>query len=65
VGYYLCVCFGVSHRDVAAAVLGGAETVDEVRKACGAGARCSTCRRSIDLALSLVRDSNVEASATS
>ena len=51
IGYYraeviemiLCLCRGVSDREVAEAVQSGASTVAEVRRACGAGMECGTC----------------------
>ena len=41
----LCVCRGVSDREVVEAVRCGARSVDEVTKRCGgAGNACGTCR---------------------
>lgn len=39
----LCLCRGVTDREVAEAVQRGASTVAEVRRACGAGMECGTC----------------------
>jgi bacterioferritin-associated ferredoxin len=39
----LCLCRGVTDREVAEAVERGASTVSEVRRACGAGTECGTC----------------------
>ena len=39
----LCLCRGVTDREVAEAVERGASTVAEVRRACGAGTECGTC----------------------
>lgn len=39
----LCLCRGVTDREVAEAVERGASTVAEVRRACGAGMECGTC----------------------
>jgi len=40
----VCVCRGVSDRTVRAVIAGGAQTRDEVQKACGAGTNCGKCR---------------------
>jgi bacterioferritin-associated ferredoxin len=39
----LCVCRGVSEREVAEVVAQGAASVAEVRRACGAGRDCGSC----------------------
>lgn len=39
----LCLCRGVSEREVADAVARGATTVAEVRRQCGAGTDCGSC----------------------
>lgn len=39
----LCLCRGVTDREVSEAVQRGASTVAEVRRACGAGMECGTC----------------------
>ncbi|HWP66396.1 MAG TPA: (2Fe-2S)-binding protein [Candidatus Limnocylindria bacterium] len=39
----LCLCQGVSEREVAEAVARGASTLSEVRRACGAGGDCGAC----------------------
>jgi bacterioferritin-associated ferredoxin len=39
----LCICQGVSDRDVTAAVERGATTVSDVRRQCGAGTDCGAC----------------------
>jgi bacterioferritin-associated ferredoxin len=44
---YVCLCNGVTERDVRAAVEAGAETVDEVAYCTGAGKGCGTCVRTI------------------
>jgi bacterioferritin-associated ferredoxin len=43
----VCICKRVSHRQVEAAIDSGAETVEEVGKACGAGTGCGACREQI------------------
>jgi bacterioferritin-associated ferredoxin len=45
----VCVCAGVSERQLEAVVAGGATTLKEVGRRCGAGTGCGACR-------SLVRD---------
>lgn len=40
----VCVCRGVSERQVEAVVTAGAKTVDQVSRACGAGSDCGACR---------------------
>jgi bacterioferritin-associated ferredoxin len=44
---YICVCRGVTHDMVDDAVSGGARTSGEVAAACGAGADCGRCRRTV------------------
>ncbi len=39
----VCVCRGVSDRTVRALIAAGAQTRDEVRKACGASTECGKC----------------------
>ena len=44
----VCVCRGVSDRDVVEAVRGGARTVEDVGRRCGgAGTDCGSCVRHI------------------
>jgi bacterioferritin-associated ferredoxin len=43
IGMILCLCQGVTDREVAEAVARGASTVAEVRRRCGAGAECGSC----------------------
>ena len=44
----VCLCNRVSDRRVRRCVDGGAETVDEVGAACGAGTTCGGCHDTID-----------------
>ena len=44
---YACLCRAVSERNVRAAVADGANTVAEVRAACGAGTGCGGCLPSL------------------
>jgi len=40
----VCVCRGVSDREVREVLARGASTLREVGRACGAGADCGSCR---------------------
>jgi bacterioferritin-associated ferredoxin len=44
---YVCLCRGVTSHAVADAVAAGAATTNEVAQACGAGADCARCRRTV------------------
>ena len=44
----MCLCQGVSERTVARAIDHGADTVDAVGLACGAGTDCGSCQPAID-----------------
>jgi bacterioferritin-associated ferredoxin len=44
----VCLCRRVNDRAISAAVEGGAETVDEIAAATGAGADCGCCREAIE-----------------
>ena len=44
----VCSCSRVSERAIDAAVLSGADDVDAIARACGAGARCGGCRPALD-----------------
>jgi bacterioferritin-associated ferredoxin len=46
---YLCLCFGVTDRDVAEAVKAGAATTKQVAKMSCAGSECGRCRRTVRL----------------
>ncbi|MEZ4404251.1 MAG: (2Fe-2S)-binding protein [Kofleriaceae bacterium] len=39
----VCLCYAVRDRDLDAAIAGGAATVEEVGRACGAGTGCGAC----------------------
>ncbi len=43
----LCVCRGVSEREIGETIAGGAESVECVAKRCGAGGDCGACRDQI------------------
>lgn len=44
---YVCLCAGVTNQKVAEVVDAGASTSREVADACGAGAECGRCRRTV------------------
>lgn len=43
----ICLCEGISDRDVSAAARQGVQTVQELAKICGAGNGCGSCRSDI------------------
>ena len=45
---YVCVCLAVTDQEVTAAIEGGAETRQEVTRACGAGGDCGACHDMIE-----------------
>jgi bacterioferritin-associated ferredoxin len=44
---YVCLCVGVTERDIKELVREGACSVEDVAACTGAGTRCGTCRSSI------------------
>ncbi|HEX7323466.1 MAG TPA: (2Fe-2S)-binding protein [Mycobacterium sp.] len=44
---YVCLCGGITNQTVSEAVAAGASTSNQVAAACGAGADCARCRRTI------------------
>ncbi|WP_082614458.1 (2Fe-2S)-binding protein [Mycobacterium sp. Root265] len=44
---YVCLCTGATDTQVLDAIRGGASTSREVDEACGAGAQCGRCRRTV------------------
>ncbi|BBX46360.1 (2Fe-2S)-binding protein [Mycobacterium cookii] len=48
---FVCLCNGITSQVVADAIAGGASTTKEISKACGAGAECGRCRRTLRLLL--------------
>jgi bacterioferritin-associated ferredoxin len=44
---FVCLCNGITSHMVADAVAAGACTTNDVAQACGAGADCGRCRRTI------------------
>ncbi|MDM4142781.1 MULTISPECIES: (2Fe-2S)-binding protein [Mycobacterium] len=48
---FVCLCNGVTSQTVCEAVESGASTTKEVAQACGAGADCGRCRRTVQAIL--------------
>ncbi|ORV93653.1 (2Fe-2S)-binding protein [Mycobacterium interjectum] len=48
---FVCLCNGVTSHAVAEAVAAGASTTKDVAQACGAGADCGRCRRTVQALL--------------
>jgi bacterioferritin-associated ferredoxin len=48
---FVCLCNGVTSQTVTEAVQCGASTTNEVARACGAGADCGRCRRTVQAIL--------------
>ncbi len=44
---YVCVCRAVTDKKVEEVIEHGAQTVDAVTRACGAGGDCGACREKI------------------
>lgn len=44
---FVCLCNGVTSQVVADAIAGGATTTNQIAAACGAGAECGRCRRTL------------------
>jgi bacterioferritin-associated ferredoxin len=44
----VCICRGVTDRHLEALVSAGAQTVEQVEKACGAGGDCGACRSEVE-----------------
>jgi bacterioferritin-associated ferredoxin len=45
---YVCVCRAVTDREVEGAIEGGADTLEKVVAACGAGGGCGACHNAIE-----------------
>jgi bacterioferritin-associated ferredoxin len=48
---FVCLCNGITSQAVADAIAGGASTTNQIAAACGAGAECGRCRRTIRMLL--------------
>jgi bacterioferritin-associated ferredoxin len=58
----VCICKGLSERQVLSTIQGGARTVEEIGKRCGAGTDCGTCEGALEAMLeegALVRASRL------
>ncbi|MEY8014630.1 (2Fe-2S)-binding protein [Mycobacterium servetii] len=44
---FVCLCNGVTNQTVCEAIAAGASTTRDVARACGAGADCGRCRRTV------------------
>ena len=44
---YVCLCNGVTERDIHEAIAEGASTLEEVAYCTGAGTRCGSCVRAV------------------
>lgn len=40
---YICLCYGVSDKKIEKVVQQGAQSVQDVQKACNAGTKCGSC----------------------
>lgn len=58
----VCLCQGVSEKDVRESIASGATTRKKVTRACGAGAGCGGCHESIR---DIIREHRAAASAAS
>lgn len=45
---YVCLCMGVTDREIRAAISEGASSVEEVAFCTGAGTRCGSCLPTVD-----------------
>ena len=52
---YACICHAVSETDVELAVLGGADTIEAIGEATGAGTGCGSCHNELQDVLDRVR----------
>jgi bacterioferritin-associated ferredoxin len=48
---YVCICAAVTDTELRTCITAGAQTVDELGEACGAGTGCGTCLGEIDVFL--------------
>ncbi len=44
---YICLCNGITSQVVADVLAAGASTTKQIAEACGAGADCGRCRRTL------------------
>ena len=43
----VCSCYGVSDRTIRKLIEEGADTAQEIERACGAGSDCGSCKRQV------------------
>ena len=60
----VCLCEGINDQTLRSTIRAGANTVRQVRKACGAGGTCGSCVCDIRAMLAERRDSDAEDPAT-
>ncbi|WP_293002406.1 (2Fe-2S)-binding protein [Mycobacterium sp.] len=53
---FVCLCNGITSQAVADAIAGGASTTNQIAAACGAGAECGRCRRTLRMLLGAPKD---------
>jgi bacterioferritin-associated ferredoxin len=53
---FVCLCNGITSQVVAEVIAEGASTTNEISKACGAGADCGRCRRTLRALLGTPND---------
>jgi bacterioferritin-associated ferredoxin len=53
---FVCLCNGITSQVVAEVIADGASTTNEISKACGAGADCGRCRRTLRTLLGTPND---------
>ena len=44
---YVCLCLGVTDKDIRETIAAGASSVEEVGRCTGAGTRCGCCRATV------------------
>jgi bacterioferritin-associated ferredoxin len=52
---FVCLCNGITSQVVADAISEGASTTNQIAAACGAGADCGRCRRTLRSLLGVQR----------
>jgi bacterioferritin-associated ferredoxin len=52
---FVCLCNGITSQVVADAIANGASTTNQIATACGAGADCGRCRRTLRSLLGVQR----------
>lgn len=61
---YVCLCNGVTSQTVVEVVATGATTSNRVAQACGAGADCGRCRRTVRAIIAAAQGREMERSRT-